>query len=185
MPGRLVEADIVICSTGAPHTVLHAETVIQAMELRAGRPLLIADLAVPRDADPQIGEIPGVQLVDIDELDDLVQARHPLAAATRQRAEEIVCEELECLQAWLEGRQNAALICELQERVNSIVTDQVQITARKLGGLTPEEQYALEIMGKAIASHILHEPIRRLKQNQEDSQSEDLEALAIKLFGLN
>jgi glutamyl-tRNA reductase len=163
LPAHLVEADIVICSTGAPHTVLHTGQVRRAMAARPHRALLVADLAVPRDADPEIAGIEGVRLVDIDDLDDLVQTRHPLAAATRQQAEEIVCQELECFKAWGEARRNAALICALQEQAKAIVDAQVGKTLRRLGDLTPEQCEAIEMMGKAIASQLLHEPIRKLK----------------------
>lgn len=105
---NLAAADIVICSTGAPHLVLRADDVRRALDLRrspclpvsASPLLLVADLAVPRDADPAIGAIPGVRLADIDDLEALVQANHPLAVAARQQAEGIVAEELAGFRAW-------------------------------------------------------------------------------------
>jgi glutamyl-tRNA reductase len=184
MPASLIEADIVICSTGAPHIVLHEETVRRAMSFRTNRPLLVADLAVPRDADPLIAELEGVHLKSIDDLDDLIQARHPLTADVRRQAEDIVIEELECFRSWFKSRLNAALICALQNRATSIVESQLKKTVRRLGNITPEQQQAIEKMGKAIASRILHEPIQRLKSPAEED-SELVEVTIRELFGLN
>jgi glutamyl-tRNA reductase len=184
LPQSLVEADIVICSTGAPHIVLHTAVVQRAMEARPHRRLLVADLAMPRDADPAIASLAGVQLVQLDDLELQVQARHPLAAGVRQQAEEIVQEELECLQAWLEARRHAALISSLQKQASAIVQAQVQKTMRKLDGLSPEGQQAIERMGQAIASQLLYHPIRYLKTKESRLDLPEVEALLQELFGL-
>lgn len=182
LPQSLLESDIVICSTGAPHIVLHAESVRRAMAARPDRPLLVADLAVPRDADPQIADITGVYLADIDDLDQLVQDRHPLAAATHRRAEEIVLEELEAYKTWIKSRRSADLICALNRYANAIVETQLQKTARKLGDLTPQQEQAIEKMAQAIASQLLHEPIRRIKTASEDANDQAMRDLIRELF---
>jgi glutamyl-tRNA reductase len=184
MPASLIDADIVICSTGAPHIVLHSETVQAAMSFRSNRLLLVADLAVPRDADPFIGELEGVHLKCIDDLDELNQTRHPLTADVRRQAEEIVINELGCLLAWYESRRSAALICALKNHATFIVQSQLKKTVRRLGNLSPEQQQAIEKMGNAIACQILHEPIQHIKTPADEDVFKSEIAIR-ELFGLN
>jgi glutamyl-tRNA reductase len=174
----LSKADIVICSTGAPHIVLHQPVVEAAMQQRPNRPLLVADLAVPRDADLEIAHISGVRLADIDSLEKLVKAHHPLAVAVLQEAEAIVEAELDAYLAWRQVHRNAPIIRALTEKAEAICQEQVLQTLRRLGELTPEQQRAIEVMGQAIAGKLLHDPITWLRQ--PDTNAELIQAL----FGL-
>jgi glutamyl-tRNA reductase len=181
---NLAQADLIICSTGAPHIVLHLETVQAARSMKRPRPMLVADLAVPRDVDPAIAALPGVRLVDIDNLEALVEKRHPLAAAVCRQAEEIVSQELDKFLAWQAAREAVPLIQALQCRAQEICLEQTQHTLRRLGGLTPEQQGAVEAMGQAIAGKLLHEPIVHLKEPPLDTDLDQYKAWAEWLFGL-
>lgn len=182
---NLVEADIVVCSTGAPHTVLHTEQVREAMSARPDRPLLVADLAVPRDADPDIGGIPGVRLVDIDDLESLVQTYHPLTVAVRRSAEEIVQEELREFRDWYDARLSVPVIRALRERAEAICQTEVERTLRRLGDLTPQQRQAVEAMGQAIVGKLLHEPTVCLKEPPPGVSRDECLDLTQKLFGLS
>lgn len=194
---NLAAADIVICSTGAPHLVLHADDVRRAVATRLSPipdprslipdpqslipnpQLLIVDLAVPRDADPAIGAIPGVRLADIDDLEAIVRANHPLAAGVRDAAEAIVGEELAGLRGWLAARCCAPVIQALRARADAICQAEVEKTLRKLGDLTPRQQELVAAMARAIANKLLHEPIVHLKASTEMRRAVE------ELFGLN
>ena len=182
---NLAEADIVICSTGAPHIVLHVEEVQRAMAARPDRPLLVADLAVPRDADPAIGHLPGVRLADIDDLDTLVQTRHPLAAAVRQAAEAIVRDELDDFRAWYDARLSVPVIRALRSKADAIRQAELERTLRRLGDLTPQQQRAIEAMSQAIIGKLLHDPIIRLKEPPPGISRAECARLTQTLFGLN
>jgi glutamyl-tRNA reductase len=162
---HLSAADIVICSTGAPHTVLHLPTVQQAMLRRPQRPLLIADLAVPRDVDPQVAELPNVRLADIDDLEELAAEMLPLSAAAVQQAEQVVCEELALFNRWLDERHSAARIAALQAKADEVCRIQLKKTLRRLPDLTDEQEKALQAMAHAIASQIMAEQIKEIKQH--------------------
>ena len=164
----LMQADIVICSTGAPHTVLHADAVAKAQKMRFGRPLLVADLAVPRDADPNIASIPGVQLANIDDLDVIVKTGHPLTTSVYQSVETIVREELEEFRQWCNARRCAPVIQALHNKAESIYHAEVEQTLRRLGPLSPQQEHMVEAMGKAIANKLLHEPTIRLRELSPD-----------------
>lgn len=181
LPQSLAAADIVICSTGAPHIVLHAEAVMTAMQQRPRRPLLVADLAVPRDADPQIAAIPNVRLVDIDGLQETA-LQHPLAAAVHECVECIIAEETFAFQSWLRGRRQAAVIRQLTAKADGICTEQVQKTAHRLGIEDSNQQAALQTMATAIARQIMHAPIAYIKNNQDDGE---FDTLIREMFGIN
>ncbi len=190
---NLAAADIVICSTGAPHLVLRAADVERALERRHASPLplsasprlLVADLAVPRDADPAIAEIPGVRLADIDDLEAIVRANHPLAAAVRDAAEGIVQEELAGFRAWQSARCCVPVIQALRARADAICQAEVEKTLRKLGDLSPRQQEMIAAMARAIANKLLHEPVVRLKEPPLGIPLEEYAELAETLFGLD
>jgi glutamyl-tRNA reductase len=182
---NLVHADIVICSTGAPHIVLHVEDVLAALAARPDRPLLLVDLAVPRDADPGIGELPGVRLADIDDLETQVQAHHPLAVAVRRGAEAIVRDELNNFGVWYDARLSVPVIRALRERADAICQAELERTLHRLGDLTPHQRRAIEAMGHAIVGKLLHEPIVHLKNPPPGISHAEYLDLTQTLFGLN
>jgi glutamyl-tRNA reductase len=182
---NLIQADIVICSTGAPHIVLHVEDVRAALASRPDRPLLVVDLAVPRDADPAIGELPGARLVDIDDLETQVQAHHPLAVAVRRAAEAIVCDELDDFKVWYDARLSVPVIRALRARADAICQAELERTLHRLGDLPPNQQRAIEAMGHAIVAKLLHEPIVRLKDPPPGITHAEYRDLTQMLFGLN
>ncbi|UCC89567.1 MAG: glutamyl-tRNA reductase [Anaerolineales bacterium] len=182
---NLIQADIVICSTGAPHIVLHVEDVQVVLAARPDRPLLIIDLAVPRDVDPAIGELPGVWLADIDDLETQVQAHHPLVVAVRRAAETIVDEELNDFKSWHNARLSVPVIRALRARADAICQAELERTLRRLGDLTPQQQHAIETMGHAIVSKLLHEPILHLKDPPHGISRAQYLDLTQTLFGLN
>jgi glutamyl-tRNA reductase len=164
----LTQADIVICSTGAPHIVLHAEAVANAQKVRDDRPLLVADLAVPRDADPAIASIPGVRLANIDDLEIIVKTSHPLTASVCQRVEAIIEQELEDFRQWYGTRRCVPVIQALHNKAETICQEEIEQTLRRLGPLSPNQKELVQAMGKAIASKLLHEPTVRLRELSPD-----------------
>lgn len=180
----LAEADIVICSTGAPHFVLHQAAVQAALEQRPAQSMLIVDLAVPRDVEPEIGDLAGVTLVDMDGLEEQVQATHSLSQATVDQVETILAEEIDQFEDWLLRRRYAPVIAALQQRAEAICRQQVQKTFRRLGDLSEQEQQAIQAMGEAIARQLLHDPITHLKSNQLQLSPEQSLELFERLFGL-
>ena len=185
LPEQLREADIVICSTGAPHLVLHKPIVAAALQGQPGRAMLVADLAVPRDADPEIAQIPGVRLVDIDGLDRLVQSVDPINSATRQAAANLVAGGVAEFVQWCRARQAAPLIRALRARADEICAAQIAHTLRRIGDVSPDQQEAIEKMAQAIVNQLLHSPINYVKAHPDDLQAETAQALVQHMFELN
>ena len=127
--------------------------------------MLVADLAVPRDADPEIGQLPGVTLVDIDGLEALAQARNPLTSACLEAAREIACQNATGFWDWLETRQRVPLIRALRFKANQICEQEVEQTLRRIGPeLSLDQQQAIRVMAQAIVNKMLHEPIHSIKE---------------------
>jgi glutamyl-tRNA reductase len=180
----LAQADIVICSTGAPHIVLHADVVAKAQAARGERPLLVADLAVPRDADPGIASIPGVILANIDDLEVIVKTGRPLTASVYQAVQTLVGQELEEFRQWIAARRCVPLIQALQTRAEAIYQSEVEQTLRRLGPLTPRQERLVQAMGKAIAGKLLHEPIANLRQLASQDDPDAYLDLVQELYGI-
>jgi glutamyl-tRNA reductase len=180
----LAKADIVICSTGAPHIVLHVDEVVRAQGARGGGPLLLADLAVPRDADPEIASIPGVKLVNIDDLERFVKTSHTLTASVCQEVETILEQELAAFYQWCNARRFVPVITALNEKAEAIYQAEVQQTLRRLGPLTPRQERLVQAMGKAIAGKLLHEPVVHLRQLAADENQAAYLKLIQDLYGI-
>lgn len=182
---NLVAADIVICSTGAPHIVLHKVSVIEAMKKRPDRPMLVADLAIPRDADPAIGDLANVELFAIDDLSELAQERHPLTAEALHGAERILEEELAFFERWCDARQAVPVIRSLRAKAETIVQSEIERTLNRMGTISTEQQVAIEHLGQAIINKLLHEPILFLKETPGDLDKPEVSELVEMLFGLH
>ena len=181
---KLTTADIVICSTGAPHIVLKKQPVVEALEQCPNRSMLVIDLAIPRDADPAISQVPNVELFSIDDLSGLVQERHPLTAETWQEAETIVDDSLSLFVNWYGARRAVPLIRTLRDNAEAIVKAEVEHTAQRLGPLSSEQRVALEHMGQAIVNKLLHDPICCLKNMPDIIQQDETLDLVRSLFGI-
>lgn len=181
---NLCQADILISSTGAPHIVLHTETIERAMKARPSKPLLIADLAVPRDVDPAVGCLPEVQLIDIDGLECQVASRYPLTEAVRREALEIIEAEAEAFQSWYVARRSAPVIRSLRQKADEICEEQIAATLRRLGSLSPDQVQAIRSMSSAIANRLLHDPLRSLKKPPEGKTVEEWADLVAALYSL-
>jgi glutamyl-tRNA reductase len=180
----LVEADVVICSTGAPHVVLHAEAVEKAMLLRATRPLLVVDIAVPRDVDPAVAAIPGVTLADMDSLEQLVRDHCPLTVAACQQAEAIVEQEVAAFEQWLAERSSAPVIRALYQKAEAIRREELGEALNKLGDLSPQQRKAVECLASSLVGKLLHDPVTQLKSATNGHPQDEYLTLARRLFNL-
>ena len=124
LPERLHDADIVVASTSSPHALIGAEELELVMTARGGRPLMLIDIAVPRDIEPACGDLEGVTLYDIDDLQAVVARNLEVRAAERARAEEVVEEEIQRFARWMAQLDVMPTIAALREHGADIV-DQV------------------------------------------------------------
>jgi glutamyl-tRNA reductase len=180
----LVDADLVVTATGAAGTVIHERTVRDATRERT-RPLFILDLAVPRDVEPGVSSIEGVQLVDIDALRDILAAREPEAADEIERANAIVADELHRFQVRRRSEHLAPLIRALRERGDAVLAGGLRRARSDLADLTPDERRAVEAIARGIVSKLLHDPIVRMKELSTPGAEDTYARMLADLFGID
>ncbi len=154
------QADVVISATDAPHIILSPEHIAH----RKDRPLLLVDLAVPRDIDPFLGELPNVTLLDIDHLkNDIVQSKAARQAEVPQ-VEKIIEKELSLLEQRLTTLKIEPVITDLRHKAESIRQTELSRTLEILGPLDPQVVARLENFSSSLVKKILHEPTLNLRQ---------------------
>ncbi len=180
----LTWADIVLTSAAAPHTIIHAEGVRQIMAERGERPLFFIDIAVPRNVDPAVEQIPHVYLYDIDDLHAITDGS--LAERRREipKVEAIVAEEAREYLTWLRVQNVVPTLKELRLKAEAIAEEELKKTLPRLPHLSESERRIIAAMTHSIVQKILHEPTVRLKEYASNGHDEYREALR-ELFGLN
>ncbi len=162
----LAQADVVVTATGAPSFVLDRPTVEEAMAHRPQRPLVIVDIAVPRDVDPQVAQVPLVRLLDIDDLGDVIPEEGRSLKALAQ-AEAIVQEEVEQFWAWYRTLDVTPLIARLRQQAEEVKRRELERTLRRMPHLSPQDRRRVEAMATAITNKLLHHPIVCLKRRAD------------------
>ncbi len=175
-PRWLHEADIVISSTRAPHTVIAYEQVASAMKTRRSRPLLLVDIAVPRDIDPQSHKLDNVYLYDIDDLQGVVAENRRQRGGELARVEEIVDEEVAGWAKWLRTLEARPVMAALAARAQEVSQSEVENALSRLPDLTEREQEIVRLLGRAIANKLMHAPLRHLRTAGSEG-SPDVDAL--------
>ena len=184
LPGELERADIVVASTSSPHAIVGAEELALVTEARGGRPLLLLDLAVPRDIDPDCAALPGVTLVDIDGLQAQVARTHHERRIEARRAEGIVEEEIQTFAGWLGTLEVLPTIAALRGQADQLVAELLAENAQRWEGMTERDRERVEAMLRAAVKRLLHEPTQRVRALDADRRHARLSLLR-ELFGLD
>jgi glutamyl-tRNA reductase len=164
LPEALERADIVVTATSSPHTLLTAEEIGDVMAERGGRPLLMIDLAVPRDIDAECREIPGIALYDVDDLQAAVARNRAVRRAEARKAERIVEEEIQAFAVWLGSLEVRPTLAALRTRADDLARQVVQENAGRWEGMTEKDRVRVEALARAVVNRFLHEPTLRMKQ---------------------
>jgi glutamyl-tRNA reductase len=183
LPDQLLLADIVLSSTSSPHPIVGREELEVVMSEREGRPLLLIDIAVPRDIDPGCSELEGVSLYDIDDLQAVVARNLNSRVEETPRAEEIVEEEIHRFARWLGQLDTLPTVSALREHGNTIVEQVLAENAGRWESASARDIARVEAVARAVMSRLLHEPTIRLRSLGGDRGHASLE-LVRELFGL-
>ena len=185
LPEEMIGADIVVASTSSPHHVVEREGLTEVMSARVGRPLLLIDLAVPRDIHPACREVPGISLHDMDDLQALVERNASGRESEARRAEGILRAELGRFERWLLAQDVTPTIAALRERAERVVEGVLAENEPRWEGLTDADRERLTAAARSIASRLLHEPTLRLKRAAGDDDSYAKIAALRELFALD
>ena len=155
------------------------------MGTRAERPLLLIDIAVPRDIDPRVAEVEGVVLRDIDDLQRVIERNASGRESEALRAEKLIDHELERFTRWLETLEVLPTISALRERAEAIVRKALAENSERWESLTDADRERLELLASTIAKRLLQQPILRLRAREDEHVTYAYVQALRELFGLD
>jgi glutamyl-tRNA reductase len=184
LPAALERADILVSATSSPHAIVGAAEVAEVMRARDGRRLLLVDLAVPRDIDEASGDVPGVALYDVDDLQAVVARTRSGRQAEARRAEGVLEEEIQRFAGWLGALEARPTLAALREKAETIARQVVAENSERWEGLTDRDRERVEAMARAIVNRLLHEPTLRMKE-MDDPRAHLRTQVVRELFALD
>jgi glutamyl-tRNA reductase len=185
LPSALDKADVVVTATGAPHVVIHESDVTPVLTDRAGRPLYFVDIAVPRDVEESVGDLPGVHLFDIDQLQTVVDANLSQRQAAVPDVEAIAAQEAVRFDEWLQSRQVLPVLVELRHRAREIANGELRRHERRLDEMPFDDREMITQMVHRIVNKFLHEPTVRLKASAAEGNGMEYAHTLRDLFALD
>jgi glutamyl-tRNA reductase len=176
--------DIVITSTGSPHTIFRREHGEMFLARRKNRPMFFIDIAVPRDVDPEMNKLDGIFVYDIDDLQQAVSSHVADRRQEAERASAIIESEVERFQARLQTLDVVPTIVSLQDHLETIRQAEIDRVRGRLGPLSPEQELAVETLTRGIVNKIMHTPISTLKTAARESEATTVVDVVRRLFNL-
>jgi glutamyl-tRNA reductase len=185
LPEAIRGCDLVVSATGATGIVIHRSVVVEAMAVRGERPMVLLDLAVPRDVDPRAASVEGARVIDLVSLRERLAEHDTETAGDIARAHEIVQEEVRRYVVRRRGDELAPLITAIRRRGDEIVRGELGRFASRLDQLTPDERDAVEALARGISAKLLHDPIVALKERSEPGTDRSQARMLAELLGVD
>jgi glutamyl-tRNA reductase len=179
----LVDVDVLLCSTGATTPILDVDAARAVMVRRPDRPLLIVDIAVPRDVDHEVGQLPGVTLLDMDDLRTFADAGAQARRAEVASVQELLDEELERYVGATSAREVAPMIVALRAQAEAVRTAELERHFARLSSLDDDQMAAVDALTRSILAKLLHDPTVALKDAAGTPRGDRLIASLRDLFG--
>lgn len=170
LPVRLAEFDIIITSTASSLPLIGKGMVERAIKARRRRPLFIVDLAVPRDVEPEVGQLADAYLYTVDDLAEIVRQGVAARAAEIDAAEALISERQADFRQWLASRAVVPTIRELRDHAERITRHELNRARKKLASHPAED--VLDEFARALSNKLLHPPLAALNAAQADEQEE-------------
>ena len=183
LDNALVDADVVVCSTGATGPVVSRELLERALGKRAGRPLAILDLALPRDVEADARDLPGITLVDLASLQQVLAATE--AGADVEAVRGIVTQEVGSFLAWQRAAKIAPTVVALRSRADQVVDAELSRLASRLPDLGAADSAEVQATVRRVVDKLLHTPTVRVKELQEAPEGLSYADALRELFGLD
>ncbi|VAW87054.1 Glutamyl-tRNA reductase [hydrothermal vent metagenome] len=183
IPAHLAEADIIISSTASPLPILGKGAVESAIKARKRKPMLMVDIAVPRDIEGQVGELEDVYLYTVDDLQEIIQEGLKSRQEAAQQAEEIIEVQVTHFMGWLRSLSSISIIREFRESAMTIQQNELEKATAKLQSGSDAEQ-VLKQLAHSLTNKLIHAPTSQIRQATHDGNQELLSA-ACTLFELN
>ncbi|HEY6408076.1 MAG TPA: glutamyl-tRNA reductase [Ktedonobacteraceae bacterium] len=167
----LAEADVVISSTTAPRAIITLELMQEVVQRSAGRSLLLIDIALPRDVEPEVGTLPGIHLYNLDDLQASVDVGISLRLQEVERVQSIIAQEVSTFERWLRSLSVVDAINDLRHYADALREQELARTMQQLPlSLTEREAAAVQELSTRLVNKLLHKPLLRLKDAAADGQ---------------
>jgi len=183
-PAALVEADIVISSTGAPHPVVHAAMVREAMAHRRNAAIFFIDIATPRDVETEVGNLYNVLLFNLDDLNAIAEENRRRRQPEAEAAERIVEAEAQAFLHWLATLDVKEIIVDLRGSFDELRRQELEWLRSKVGGMSEREWGAVVQFSNRLMNKLLHRPMAQLRETSPGDEAMGLADAARRLFGL-
>lgn len=180
LPESLVWADVVITATSAPDPIIRVADVIKTLPQRNGRPLLFVDIALPRDVEEGVGDLPNITRYDIDDLEPVLEA-----GKAQWQAEAILEEETIRFLEWLHSRQVVPIIVDLRRKAEAIAKAEVEQALRRLNDLDNHSRQVVTRLAHRIVNKLLHAPTEHLKTHAINGDAATYAQVVQELFALS
>jgi glutamyl-tRNA reductase len=185
VPDTLVDADVLLASTGAPSVLIERGDMEDVMTRRDGRALLVVDVAVPRDVDPGVGQVFGITLLDIEALRAFGEQSLEQRRAEIGKVRLIITDELDRFRVERNQREVAPVVAALHDRADEIRAAELSRRAARLDELDPVARALVEQVTRAVVNRLLHEPTVRVKDAAGSASGELLADALATLFALD
>lgn len=181
---HLKDMDILVTATASSDYIIRSEHVKRSLQLRKNDPIFMIDIAVPRNIDPKINEIPGVYLYDIDDLKEVQDENMNSRKQNLEKAEEIVLEVGRGFMNWMESLNVFPVIVELRKRFEKIKKTETEKALRRLEGTAAGEREIIESLANSIVGKIFHDPVTNLKKRASGYEGALYSEVTKRLFEL-
>ncbi len=182
IPAHLAEADIVISSTASPLPILGKGAVESAIKARKHRPMLMVDIAVPRDIEPEVGDLRDIYLYTVDDLQEIIQEGLNSRQEAAKQAEEIIDTQVTRFMGWMQSLDAVSTICAYREQAERVRDEEIEKARRMLERGMPAAE-VLQSLARGLTNKLTHTPSAQMKQAGFDGRNELLDA-ARELFDL-
>ncbi len=181
----LLRADLVIAAVAAPHAILHTVDIAAMQPARGARPLVIFDIALPRNVEPGVGEIAGVRLYNLDDLQAVTDAHYEIRQAAIPDAALIIAEELKAFQDWQAARAAVPTIQNLRGKAEAIRAHELETVLHRLPDLDAHSRELIADFSRRLVNKLLHQPTLRLKEKTTSDDADLYTSIVADLFALD
>jgi glutamyl-tRNA reductase len=181
---QLVNADVVVASTGSPEAVIDLAVMKRVMRARRYAPIFMIDIAVPRDIEVGVNEVDGVFVYDVDDLRHLVDENLEGRKAQADIASRVLDEEISAFLAWSRERALGPMIKDLRQRHLDVAKSEIEKVMARIPNLSEHDRRLLSGLGPAIVNKFLHRPLTQLRASTVPGSGPDLVGAVQELFGL-
>lgn len=174
LPDYLEQTDVVVASTAAQLPILGKGSVERALKRRKHRPIFMVDIAVPRDIEPEVGDLDDIYLYTVDDLQEVIQENLRSRQDAAQQAEEIINLQVERFQEWLRSLDSVPVIRRYRDQ-GAAHRDEVLARARRRLARGEDPEAVMEYLAHTLTNRLLHQPTVRLREASENGRTDLLE----------